>query len=93
MLRNSRALHQDRLRLRATTGDLRQSLIDFLPRTEERHRQDARLHGPQEARQLHSVRAFHNGGAAHSCNNLITKVDLSDFYMHFPISHSDRRYT
>ena len=27
------------------------------------------------------------------CNNLITKVDLGDFYMNFLIGHSDRRYT
>ena len=26
------------------------------------------------------------------CNNLITKVDLSDFYMHFLISKVDCRY-
>ena len=26
------------------------------------------------------------------CNNLITKADLSDFYMHFLIGHADRRY-
>ena len=26
------------------------------------------------------------------CNELITKVDLSDFYMHFRIGHADCRY-
>ena len=26
------------------------------------------------------------------CNNLITKVDLSDFYLHFLMGHADRRY-
>ena len=53
VLRNTRALHQDRIRPGAAIGDPRRS------------RQDVRLCGPQEAHQLHSVRAFPNGRAAY----------------------------
>ena len=66
VLRNSGALPQDRLRPGAATGDLRRSLVNLLPSTEEGHRQDARLCGSPQAQQSHSVRALQDGGAAHS---------------------------
>ena len=88
---------KNRLSGGAATGDLRRPLVNVLPCAEERHRQNARLCRSLQAQQLHSVRAFQNGGL-HTIpqlicrNDLITKVDLSDFYMHFLIGHADRRY-
>ena len=65
MLEDSRALHQDRLCRRATSGDLRRSLVDLLPRAEEGHRQDAGLHRPPQIQRAHRVRALQDGGLAH----------------------------
>ena len=97
MLCNSQALPQDQLCLGAPTRDLRWSLVNLLPSSEEGHQQDERLRGSLQALQLHSAWALQVGGL-HAvqqlicCNNLITKVDLSDFYMHFLIGKADHRY-
>ena len=97
LLDNTRALHKDRLCSRATTGDLRQPLVDLVPRSKEGHRQDAGMHRSPQTQRAHLVRALQDGGLAHDPalirrSDHITKVDLNDFYMHFLIGQADRRY-
>ena len=72
-------------------------MVDFLVCTEERHRQDARLVDLKKPTKCIRYEHFEMEGL-HIIqqlirrNDLITKVDPSDFYMHFLIGHSDRRY-
>ena len=97
MLHNSGALFKNRLGGGATTGDLRRPLVNGLPRAEERDRQDARLcRSPKPNSRIQhehfKMEGLHTIPQLIRRDDLITKVDLSDFYMHFLISNADRKY-
>ena len=97
MLTHSRALYQDRLCQGAPSGDHRRPLEHLLPRPKERYRQNAWMHRFAQTELVHLVEHFKMEGL-HTIrqlirrNDLITKVDLSDFYMHFWIGWADGRY-
>ena len=90
LLGNSRALHQDRLYLGATIEVLRwppkkgtakmRGCIDLRRPNERIVYEHFKMEG------LHTIQQLLRR------NDCITKVDLSDFYMHFLTSQADRRY-
>ena len=97
VLRNSRALSKNRLRLGAATRDLRRSLVDFLPvpkKGTDKMRGCVDLRKPNSCIQYEhfKMEGLHTMQQLIRCDDLITKVDLSDFSMHFLIGHADRRY-
>ena len=97
MLRTSQVLFKNRLSGGAATADLRRPLVDVLPCEEKG---TDKMRGCVDLRNSNSCIRYehfkmewlHTIQQLIHRNNLITKVDLSDFYMHFPIGHADRRY-
>ena len=98
LLGNSRALHQDWLRRGATARHLRRPLVDLLPCSEEgtdKMRGCIDLRRPNEHIEYEPFKreGLHTIQQLICRNDYITKVDLSDFYMHFVIGKTDRRYS
>ena len=97
LLSNSRALHQDWLceELPPETSDGLWSTFFPVPKKgTDKMRRCIDLRRPNEHIEYEhfKMETLHTIQQLIHCNDYITKVDLSDFYMHFLISKADRSY-